>query len=123
MHSHYLWLAALHCVQSQTHTDHTFQVRRGDRHVFKTGWKSHFLREKVWFEEFTDNTVLIVGWADKNWGVCVEEGGGSGFLEGFLFERDKFEDFLSLRGFGKDLLIFNLFHISFFLDVRIEKFE
>ena len=61
--------------------------------------------------------------ADENRGVCVEEGGGSGFLEGFLFERDKFEDFLSLRGFGKDLLIFNLFHISFFFDVRIEKFE
>ena len=64
-----------------------------------------------------------MGWADENWGVCVEEGGGSGFLEGFLFERDEFEDFLSLGGFSKDLLIFNLFHISFFLDVRIEKFE
>jgi len=77
----------------------------------------------VSFEEFSDNSILIVGCADKNWGVCVEEGGGGGFLEGFLFERDKFDYFLSLRGFSKDLLIFNLFHISFLLDVRIEEFE
>jgi hypothetical protein len=29
MESDYLRLTALHCVQSQTHTDHSFQVRRG----------------------------------------------------------------------------------------------
>ena len=63
------------------------------------------------------------GRAYEDRSVSVEKGGGWGFFKGFLFETDKFEYFLSLRGFGKDLLIFNLFYISFFFDIRVKEFE
>ena len=76
MYSHYLRLGALHCVQSQAYTDHSFQVRGQNNHIFKARGQSHLILYRLPFYYFPDDPVLIVWCADKNSGIGIEKGGG-----------------------------------------------